>query len=157
MSTVPHRRYISDNVQSLLEQHLPGQRGQQCGFAQGNRPFINAVFWILGTGAPKHDLSPEYGNWNNVAKRFRRWIKHGVWEAILESIFDNPDFEWMMFVASHAKVYPNAAGAVGGNQDMERAKGGSIKRCIWPWMRMVCWSEYLLQRVPLPITHKDVP
>jgi hypothetical protein len=29
-----------------------------------------------------------------------------------------------MIDASHCKVHPHAAGALGGNQDMERTKGG---------------------------------
>ena len=46
-----HRHDISDKVWSLLEPHLPGQRGQWGGIAQNNRRFINAVFWALRTGA----------------------------------------------------------------------------------------------------------
>jgi transposase len=45
-----HRHDISDKVWSLLEPHLPGQRGQWGGIAQDNRRFINAVFWVLRTG-----------------------------------------------------------------------------------------------------------
>ena len=46
-----HRHDISDKVWALLEPHLPGQRGQWGGIAQDNRRFINAVFWVLRTGA----------------------------------------------------------------------------------------------------------
>ena len=42
-----HRHDISDEVWTLLEPHLPGQRGQWGGIAQDNRRFINAVFWVL--------------------------------------------------------------------------------------------------------------
>ena len=52
------------------------------------------------------------------------------------------------------KVHPQAAGAKGGNQDMSRTKGGSTQKCIWPWMRMVCQSESLLQKVPERIVKK---
>ena len=38
-----HRHDISDKVWSLLEPHLPGQRGQWGGIAQDNRRFINMV------------------------------------------------------------------------------------------------------------------
>lgn len=58
----------------------------------------------------------------------------------------NTYFEWLMIDASHIKVHPHATGAHGGNQ---RAKGGSTQRYTWPWMRMVCRSECLLQQVPL--------
>ena len=62
--TNPQRRHdISDAAWALLEPHLPGQSGQWGGVAKDNRLFINAVFWILRTGAPWRDLPPEYGKW----------------------------------------------------------------------------------------------
>ncbi len=67
-----HRHDISDEVWALLEPHLPGQRGQWGGIAQDNRRFINAVFWVLRTGAPWRDLPPDYGKWGTVHQRFIR-------------------------------------------------------------------------------------
>ena len=141
-------------VWSLLEPHLPGQRGQWGGIAQDNRRFINAVFWVLRTGAPWRDLPPDYGKWGSVHQRFIRWRRKGVWEKLLETLIDEPDYEWLMIDVSHIKVHPNAAGAKGGNQDMSKTKGGSTPKYIWPWMRMVCQSESLLQKVPERIVKK---
>jgi transposase len=157
MSTDIHRHDITDAAWALLEPHMLGQKGQWGGVAEDNRRYINAVIWILRTGAPWRDLPAEYGNWNSVAKRFRRWVENGLWEKILEKLVDDPDYEWLMIDASHIKVHPHAAGAVGGNQDMKRTKWGSTPRYILPWMRMVCQSEYLLQRVPSMIVRKLVP
>jgi len=154
MSTEIHRHDIKDPAWLLLEPHLIGQKGQRGRAAEDNRRFINGVFWILRTGAPWRDLPDDYGKWNSVAKRFNRWVKEGLWEAILEKIVDDPDYEWIMIDASHIKVHPHAAGAVGGNQDMGRTKGGSTPRYILPWMRMVCRSEYLLQQVPSMMLNK---
>jgi len=154
MSTTLHRHDISDDSWELISPHLPGQAGQWGGVAEDNRKFVNAVFWILRTGAPWRDLPPSYGNWNSVAKRFRRWASEGVWEQVLEALIDEPDYEWLMIDASHIKVHPHASGAKGGSQDMDRTKGGSIPRYTWPWMRMVCRSERLLQQVPKLIASK---
>ena len=155
MSTEIHRHDLTDEMWEVLEKQLPKQKGEWGGNnANDNRTFINGVFWILRTGAPWRDLPSDYGNWNSIAKRFRRWVENGIWEAILENIVDDPDYEWLMIDASHIKVHPSAAGAVGGNQDMGRTKGGSTPRYIWPWMRMVCRSEYLLHRVPSMIVNK---
>jgi len=146
-----HRHDITEEVWRLLEPHLPGQRGQWGGIADDNRCFINAVFWILRTGAPWRDLPPDYGKWGSVHQRFRRWRDKGIWEKLLERLIDAPDFEWLMIDATHCKVHQQASGAIGGNQAMGRTKGGSTPRYIWPWMRMVCRSECLLQQVPLRI------
>ena len=150
-----HRRHdISDSLWTLLAPHLPGQSGQWGGIAKDNRLFINAVFWILRAGAPWRDLPPDYGDWKNTHRRFCRWRDKGIWESLLERLVVQPDFEWLMIDASHIKVHPHAAGAKDGNQDMGRTKGGSNRSCIWPWMRMVCRSEFLLQQVPQLIAHR---
>ena len=150
-----HRRHdISDHVWSLLEPFLPGRKGVWGGIARNNRTFINAVSWILRTGAPWRDLPPDYGGWKNTHRRFCRWRDRGIWESLLERLVDAPDHEWLMIDASHIKVHPHAAGARGGNQDMSVTKGGSTPSYIWPWMRLVCRSESLLQRVPRLIAHR---
>ena len=96
------------------------------------------------------------GDWKNTHRRFCRWRDRGVWEKLLEVLMVEPDYEWLMIDASHCKVHPHAAGAVGGNQAMSRTKGGSTPKYIWPWMRMVCRSELLLQKVPELIARKRV-
>jgi len=148
MENALHRHDITDKAWELLSPHLPGQEGQWGGRAKDNRLFINAVFWVLRAGAPWRDLPPEYGKWGTVYQRFNRWRTGGTWEKVLEVLVVEPDYEWLMIDASHIKVHPHAAGAKGGNQDMGRTKGGSTARYIWPWMRMVCRSEFLLQAVP---------
>ena len=154
----PQRRHdISDEAWALIEPHLPGQRGQWGGIAKDNRLFINAVFWILRTGAPWRDLPPEYGKWGTVHQRFIRWRDKRIWERLLEKLIDEPDFEWLMIDATHCKVHPHAAGARGGNQGMGRTKGGSTAKYIWPWMRMVCQSELLPLLVPQRIAAKLLP
>ena len=92
--------------------------------AQDNRRFLNAVFWILRTGAPWRDLPPDYGDWKNTHRRYSRWRDNGAWQKLLEAVTDAPDFEWLMIDASHIKAHPHAAGAVGGNQALARTKGG---------------------------------
>jgi transposase len=124
MSKELHRHDISDKAWALIDPHMTGKRGQWGRIADDNRKFINAVFWILRTGSPWRDLPSEYGKWNSVAKRYRRWVNNGMWEKILEKVIDEPDYEWLMIDASHIKVHPHAAGAVGGNQDMGLTKGG---------------------------------
>ena len=147
MSTKAHRRHdISDKTWLLLEPLLPGRKGTWGGKAKNNRQFINAVFWILRTGAPWRDLPPDYGDWKNTHRRFCRWRDKGVWGDLLEKLIIDPDYEWLIIDATHIKVHPHASGAQGGNQEMARTKGGSTQNFIWPWIRMLCQSEFLLQK-----------
>ena len=154
MAGEQQRHDISDSAWEKLKPYTIGEKGTRGGNARDTRQFINGVFWILRTGAPWRDLPETYGNWKNVHRRFCRWRDKGIWEKILEALVDDTDFEWLMIDASHVKVHPDAAGARGGNQAMDRTKGGSTPSCIWPWMRMVCQSESLLQKVPERIAKK---
>jgi transposase len=150
-----HRRHdISDRVWELLRPHLKGRKGTHGGNAKDNRRFINAVLWVLRTGAPWRDLPPDYGGWNNVHRRFCRWRDTGEWERLLEMLVREPDYEWLMIDATHVKVHQHGTGARGGSQDVGRTKGGSTRRYIWPWMRMVCRSESLLRLVPSLIARR---
>jgi transposase len=154
MELAHHRHDISDEIWGLLSPHLPGQKGDWGGIAKDNRKFINAVLWILRTGAPWRDLPPDYGDWKNTHRRFSRWRDRGIWEKLLEVVTGDPDYTWLMIDATFVKVHQHAAGAVGGNQEMTVSKGGSIVRYTWPWMRMVCRSELLLQMVPQLIVQR---
>jgi len=69
-------------------------------------------------------LPPQYGKFSAVHKRYKRWCDKGIWSRMLTATAEDPDFEWLMIDASHCKAHPHASGAVGGNQDMERTKGG---------------------------------
>ena len=131
---------MSEEVWKIISPHLPGQAGSWGGIAKDNRTFINAVCWILRTGAPWRDLPPDYGKWSTVWKRFNRWSKAGVWDRIREKMLVEPDFEWLMIDASHVKVHQHATGAMGGNQDMGRTKGGSTQKFTLQWILMVCQS-----------------
>jgi len=124
MEQTQRRHDISDKEWEHIKPYLAGQPGQWGGIAKDNRAFINAVFWILRTGAPWRDLPPDYGKWNTVWKRFRRWAKSGFWGELLEKLTVEPDFEWLMIDGTYIKAHPHSAGARGGNQDMDRSKGG---------------------------------
>lgn len=153
--SLAHRRHdINDELWGKIEKYLPGRDGSWGGVAADNRTFINAVMWIFRTGAPWRDLPPDYGHWKNVHRRFCRWRDKAVWEKLLEIFIQDPDFEWLMIDSTFVKVHKAGLGAKGGSQTASRTKGGSIQRCIWPWMRMVCRSEWLLQKVPKMIALK---
>ena len=129
MQMPAHRRHdISDRVWNILAPLLPGRKGSVGRPAQDNRRFINAVFWIIRTGAPWRDpvsstgqaLPPDYGDWKNTHRRYSRWRDNGVWERLLEALIDEPDFEWLMIDAGYVKVHAHGTGAVGGSEAVGR-------------------------------------
>lgn len=138
-------QYVSDKIWGLLEPLLPGQRGHWGGIAKDNRQFIDGVLWILQTGSAWRDLPPEYGNWKNVHRRFCRWRDKGVWENILEILIEQPGFEW--FIANPDYI-SSKEGRTGHHKSARTAKRSKSKYA-WPWMRLICRSDSLSQRIPV--------
>jgi len=42
--------------------------------------------WIARTGSQWRHLPDEYGKWNSVFRRYRRWALTGVFDAMLETL-----------------------------------------------------------------------
>jgi transposase len=47
---------------------------------------LNAMMWILRTGAPWRDLPDRYGPWETAYRRFREWCSEGVFDRVLRSL-----------------------------------------------------------------------
>jgi len=78
------------------------------------RLFVEAVLWIVRTGAPWRDLPHSYGHWNSVYTRFRDWVEAGVWQRLFEAVSGDPDMEYAMVDATIVKVHRHGQGAKGG-------------------------------------------
>jgi putative transposase len=108
------RRGLTNGQWRRIEQLLPGKPGDKGRHGEDNRLFVDAVLWIARAGAPWRDLPEEFGNWNNVFQRFRRWAKNGVWQRIFNALIENPDFEYLIIDSTIVRAHQHAAGAKGG-------------------------------------------
>ena len=75
------RMVIDDEMWTKLEKLLPMPKGRH---GKNDRLFLEAVCWIIRTGAPWRDLPREYGHWKSVYNRYSRWVKRGHFDAILK-------------------------------------------------------------------------
>jgi transposase len=86
---------------------------------------IEAILWILRTGAPWRDLPAYYGNWKSVYDRFRAWAESGLWAAILDGLSASArDDEYLMIDSTAMRVHAHGANPAGGQlaQAMGRSK-----------------------------------
>ena len=80
------RHKLSYEQRAAIEPLLVGMAGDRGRTAADNRLFLNAVLWVLRTGAAWRDLPPRYGNWNSTWRRFDRRAKAGRWAALAEAL-----------------------------------------------------------------------
>ena len=104
------RRYeLSDSEWERIKDLLPGKKSDVGRTAEDNRNFLNAVFWIVRSGAPWRDLPERYGKWSTVYQRFNRWSQKGVWQRIFEEL-QEPDLDWVMIDSTSVRAHQHAAG-----------------------------------------------
>lgn len=92
-----------------IERLLPGKTGDPGRSGTDNRLFVNAVLWVLRSGAHWHDLPERYGRWKTVHKRFTRWSSTGVWERVFEHLIKDPDNDYVSLDSSLVRAHQQAA------------------------------------------------
>ena len=108
------RTLLSDEQYERIAPILPGKPGDPGRTAADNRLFLEAVSWIVRTGAPWRDLRGIFGGWNTVFRRFRRWAKGGIFDKIFKSLSGDPDFEYAIVDGTIVRVHKHGTGAKGG-------------------------------------------
>ena len=86
---------------------------------------IEAILWVLRTGAPWRDLPPEFGPWQSAYDRFRAWTENGLWKSILQGLGAPAcDDEYLMIDSTAMRVHAHGANPAGGQlaQAMGRSK-----------------------------------
>ena len=96
-----------------------------------DRLFIEAVLYLARTGLPWRDLPKDFGRWDAVYNRFRRWEGRGVWRRLWEHLrtADSPMLCHLFIDATIVRAHQHAAGALkkyGGQaaQALGRSRGG---------------------------------
>lgn len=108
------RFVVGDAAWAKIEMLLPGKATDRGVTASDNRLFLEAVLWRVRTGLPWRDLPDDFGNWNSVFQRFRRWALAGVFDRIFEQLADDPDFEYALIDGAIVSTHQKASGAKGG-------------------------------------------
>lgn len=108
-------RYILTDAQwELMSPHCLGKSSDRGRSGTNNRLFLEAVLWIARTGSPWRDLPPEFGKWNTIFKRYRDWVKAGVFEKIFTAVNNEIDLEYAMVDGTIVKVHRHGQGSKGG-------------------------------------------
>ena len=110
------RHELSDEQWLLIAPLLPARkkRGRK---PRDPRQVINAIFWILHTGAPWRDLPERFPPWKTVFNTFALWSKAGVVDRLLTALRIRLDrdgrIDWDLWCidGTHIRASRAAAGA----------------------------------------------
>ena len=82
--------------------------------ALSDRHFIEAVLYLARTGTPWRDLPEDFGHWDAVYNRFRRWERRGIWRRLWERLQteDCPLTRHLFIDATIVRAHQHAAGAL---------------------------------------------
>ena len=77
------------------------------------RMFIEAVLSLARTGTPWRDLPEDFGHWDAVSNRLRRWEARGIWRQLWEHLqgADCPLTRHLFIDATIVRAHQHAAGA----------------------------------------------
>ena len=135
------RLLISDAVWSEIEPAL-----RELKHAAGSPPvlsdrmFIEAVLYQARTGTPWRDLPGEFGDWNAVYQRFRRWEKRDLWKRLWERIqHGGTEHLKELFIDSTiVRAHQHAAGAL--------KKTADNRPRLWVALRNGRWTVHQAAR-----------
>jgi transposase len=131
-----HRYELTDDEWARIEPLLPPERKSGPGRpARENRLMVNAMVWIVRSGAPWRDLPERFGPWQSVYTRFSRWSRKGVWQKVAACLHEDPDLENLSIDSSYVRAHQHSAGGKGGlkNKQSAGAAGGLQQRYTLRW------------------------
>lgn len=102
---------LRDDQWQRIEPLLPPQHKTGGRPAKPHRTVVEAMIWVVRTGAPWRDLPRAYGPWQSVYTRFSRWSKSGVLQRLLGHLAKERDDEGYLIDATIVRAHQDASGA----------------------------------------------
>jgi transposase len=119
--------YITEEAFEKIFSYLRGKKGVYCKSVEKTKKFLEAVYFIMRTGAQWIELPSYYGAYKSVHRRFIYWAKKGIWNQILTHFAKDCDGESFMIDGSVIRAHACASGYKKDQQEEQalgRSKGG---------------------------------
>ena len=96
-----------------------------------DRMFFEGLLFLARTGVPLRDLPGEFGAWDAVYNRFRRWVASGAMARLFELLTADPQFgeiRRVLIDSTVVRAHRHASGAARKKSGLVRCGRRSSKR-----------------------------
>ena len=109
-----------------------------------DRKILDAILWVMRTGAPWHDMPEKYPPYQTCHRRFQEWVHTGVFKNILKSLAKDLKERGDLDL-SECFIDGTFVIAKKGDRGWERPSGAKVRRS-WQWQTaLVFLSPYPLE------------
>jgi transposase len=110
------RYLLTDDLWAALQPLVEGAKRHKGGHPPRlpERAFFEALLDLARTGIPWRDLPSEFGRWDAVYNRFRRWVASGALRRLFEALTADPTFadvRRVLIDSTIVRAHQHAAGA----------------------------------------------
>ena len=114
----------------LVDRAKRNRQGQKPGLP--DRMFFEALLYLARTGVPWRDLPGDFGAWDAVYNRFRRWVASGGLAALFEALTADPqlgEVRRVLIDSTLVRAHQHAAGAR--RKKKSSGRGGRRPLRVW--------------------------
>jgi len=127
------RHDLTDVEWNAIRRFLPAERTGKAGRPWiSHRQVINGILWVLSVGGGWRDVPSEFGKWQTVYNRFRRWRKEKLWdrisEALLGKIDENGGIDRTLWCVDGSVIRAHRSAAGGPREDAENMEENALGR-----------------------------
>jgi len=110
------RYLLTDDLWAVLGPAVAAAKKNRCGQKPrlADRLFFEALLYLARTGVPWRDLPGDFGAWDAVYNRFRRWVASGSLRRLFEALTADPrlgEVRRLLVDSTIVRAHLHAAGA----------------------------------------------
>ena len=139
---------LTDKQWKVLEPLIPDPPRREDGRGRpwrDPRDVLNAILWILRTGAPWKDLPERYPPYQTCHRRFQKWIEEGVLGSVLETLAQDLKQRGEIDL-SECYIDGTFVVAKKGGRELERLSGAKVRNS-WRFQTALLFLSPSTQRV----------